>query len=505
MIIISFRNKSKGFGESYSFAHAKAILNTKLFAMKGPFVMPYFEQVSPAVYQERRNQLKNAIIASNNNSSDGLIVLCASFEREHESFRQDGTFYYLTGIREPGVIMTVDLATETTTVYVPQFTKPRSQWMAGVLAPDESQEATNGVDTIAYLGSAQPGYTISLLAPREAYSHLLQDLQIQVQAGKKLYTVRPVSTATAIDQQLLINKLTIFVPALESAWIDISGVIGELRRSKSAYELESMQEAIRITMMGQLQAVRFIEHHATEMEVHGAIEGEFMRAGARAAFPSIVASGPHSTILHYHDHMRTMEDGDLVVVDVGAIFNGYCADLTRTYPVSGIFTDRQKEVYEIVLQTQEYIASIAKPGYWLSNAKVPEKSLYHLACAFLKEKGGYDQYFFHGIGHYLGLDVHDVGDYNQPLAVNDVITIEPGIYIAAEQLGIRIEDNYRVTQDGVECLSEALPKTVEELEAFVDGVHSMDYSQDEEDDDENEDQDNNCCDGDCCEEEEAIG
>jgi Xaa-Pro aminopeptidase len=240
-----------------------------------------------------------------------------------------------------------------------------------------------------------------------------------------------------------------------------------MRRIKSSFEIDSIEEAVRITSLGHARAAGMVGHNVYEREIVGAIEGDFIASGAQIAFPSIVASGPQATILHYDEHNRPMQNGELVVVDIGASVNGYCADISRTYPVSGIFTDRQKELYEIVLRTQEYIASLARPGYWLSNVACPEKSLYHLAVGFLKDHGGYDLYFSHGIGHYLGLDVHDVGSYAQPLAEHDVITIEPGIYISQEGIGIRIEDNYVLTADGVNCLSTALPKKIEEIEEFM--------------------------------------
>jgi len=203
-----------------------------------------------------------------------------------------------------------------------------------------------------------------------------------------------------------------------------------------------------------------------ESEVQASIEYIFTSSGARAAFPSIVGSGKNSTTLHYTTNGRQMSNGDLVVVDIGAESDYYCADLTRTYPVSGRFTKRQKEIYNLVLETQNYIAEIAKPGYWLNNKDKPEKSLHHLAKKFL-EKRGYGQYFTHGIGHYLGLDVHDVGDYMRPLRDGDVFTIEPGIYIAEENLGVRIEDDYWIVKDSAICLSEALPKSIEDIEKFM--------------------------------------
>ena len=210
---------------------------------------------------------------------------------------------------------------------------------------------------------------------------------------------------------------------------------------------------------------------------------------ARLAFPSVVATGKNGTILHYSDNNGLIKNGDLVLVDIGAELHNYCADITRTYPVSGTFTKRQKELYNLVLETQEYVAALAKPGMWLKNPKNPDKSLYHLAHAFLTKRG-YADYFPHGIGHFLGLNVHDVGDYAVPLHEGDVITIEPGIYIPQEGIGIRIEDNYWIAKDGAICLSEDMPKTAEEIEAVMQQALSGEESFDEKayaEDDEEED------------------
>jgi Xaa-Pro aminopeptidase len=232
------------------------------------------------------------------------------------------------------------------------------------------------------------------------------------------------------------------------------------------HEMELMYKAVDITCLAQDAAAKAISNDMTEAEVQASLEYIITGSQAAPSFPSIVGSGKNAAILHYTENNGIMKNGDLVVVDIGARYKQYCADITRTYPVSGKFTDRQKEIYTIVLETQEYIADRAKPGVWLSNADKPERSLNHLAKAFIKEKG-YEQYFPHGIGHFLGLDVHDVGDYKEPLKEGDVITIEPGIYIKDEHIGIRIEDDYWIIKDGAICLSEGLPKSIKEIEQMV--------------------------------------
>ena len=203
-----------------------------------------------------------------------------------------------------------------------------------------------------------------------------------------------------------------------------------------------------------------------ECEVQASLEYMMTGAGSRPAFPSIVATGKNATILHYMENNASLQDGQLVVVDIGSVFEGYCSDLTRTYPVSGKFTPRQKELYNLVLDVQKYIADLAKPGMYLRNNNHPDQSLHHLAENYFK-KYGYDQYFIHGIGHFLVLDVHDVGAYDQPLQPGDVITIEPGIYLPEESIGVRIEDDYWIVEDGVVCLSEEIPKDADQVESLV--------------------------------------
>jgi Xaa-Pro aminopeptidase len=239
-----------------------------------------------------------------------------------------------------------------------------------------------------------------------------------------------------------------------------------MRRIKSMHEIELLYKAIDITISAHYAGAQEIKKGIIEYELQAMIEYMFTMRGGERAFPSIVATGHNGTVLHYHSNNAILSQQDLVVVDIGAEYNHYCADLTRTYPVSGKFSSRQQEIYMTVLETQEYIAQNAKPGYWLSCKEYPEKSLHHLAVKFLAEKG-YDKYFMHGIGHFLGLDVHDVGNYQEPLQPGDVITIEPGIYISEESLGVRIEDNYWIVDDGAVCLSEELPKYPEDIEEMM--------------------------------------
>jgi Xaa-Pro aminopeptidase len=234
---------------------------------------------------------------------------------------------------------------------------------------------------------------------------------------------------------------------------------------KSATEVALLEKAIQITTKAEGAAAKVIAPGAMEYEVEAALEYEFRRNGAeRPGFPSIVGSGPFSTVLHYDKSTRRMEAGDVVVVDIGAEYSGYSADVTRTFPVSGKFSPRQKEIYEIVLNAQNAAIAQVKPGATF-------ETIHAAAFNYIRSKG-YSEYFIHGTSHHIGLQVHDVGSASRPLEPNMVITVEPGIYIPEEQLGIRIEDDVLVTRSGYRVLSE-FPKEVEEIEALVQKKHEV--------------------------------
>ena len=205
-----------------------------------------------------------------------------------------------------------------------------------------------------------------------------------------------------------------------------------------------------------------------EYELEAEIEYGFRRRGAeRVGFPSIVGAGVNSTFLHYDRSRGRLEPGDLVVMDVGAEYGYYSADITRTAPVSGRFTPRQRALYDLVLATQQAAIDSARPGVTVGD-------LNRIARAYMQAHSGSlcgevtcDRYWPHGLSHWLGMDVHDVGDYGTPLVPGMVLTIEPGIYIPAERIGIRIEDDILVTDGAAEVLSAGAPRTADEIEAAM--------------------------------------
>lgn len=442
-----------------------------------------------SIHASRRKDLVEAIKNEFPQHATGLIVLFAAFEQGSERFRQDKTFYYYTGLNEPGAALVIDL-TGKSTLYLPNYFEKRAQWMVLSEALIKRDAKALRVDAVEFLGDECAGYEINPYFSEHEYAHMITLLKNNRANGGSLFSTVPDNGYEYISTRITLDYLQKFIPQLNESVVDISSIIAAARRRKDIGEVERIYRAIEITELAHESALQTIKNEALESEVQASLEYIMIASHARPSFPSIVGSGKNSTVLHYHENSGTMRNGDLVVVDIGAELNNYCADLTRTYPVSGTFSKRQKELYNIVLQTQEHVASLAKPGMWVKNKDKQDQSLHHLAVKFLA-KHGYDKYFPHGIGHYLGLDVHDVGDYSTPLQEGDVITIEPGIYIAAENIGIRIEDNYWITKDGAVCLSENLPKEIADIEQYMQQVQSNQSDDSDEDDwnDEDEDED----------------
>lgn len=428
--------------------------------------MPYSVPADSAQFSARIDQLNLLVeeYAKEHAFNAGVILLIADFESDRSAFKQERSFYYLTGIQEPASIYLFDMKSGKKTLYIPNFQSIREQWIASSITL--GQEEKYGVDAIVYAGEPCKGYQCYPFFNQHEFSTVIKQLDDYVKNGISIFTLSPANSSEYVMQRFVLDRMGTSIPDLKKSIVDISPLVAQMRRNKSKPELELMYSAIEITMDAQDAAARTIAPKKIEYEIQANLEYIFTFSGASTAFPSIVASGKHSTTLHYMQNDKVIEKGDLVVVDIGAEYNYYCADLTRTYPATGTFTKRQREIYKIVLDAQTYIAELARPGMWLSSAEHQEKSLNHLARKYLKEQG-YEKYFPHGIGHFLGLDVHDVGDYSRPLAPGDVITIEPGIYIPEESLGVRIEDNYWIIEDGAVCMSEALPKDPDAIEQMV--------------------------------------
>lgn len=257
-------------------------------------------------------------------------------------------------------------------------------------------------------------------------------------------------------------------------------IMRDLRAVKTAYEVEVMSKAIEITENTFRRLLKFIRPGVMEYEIEGEIWHSFISQRADGpAYGSIIASGDNARILHYVENNKECRDGDLILMDFGASYGHYAADLTRTIPVNGKFTRRQKTVYNACLDLHRYCASILKPGITIVkyHEMVGDKATeLFLKIGLLKKSDvknedpsnrAYRKYLYHGISHHLGVDVHDLGTKTEPVKAGMVFTIEPGIYIEEEHMGIRIENNYWMTRNGNKDLMKSIPITVEEIEALM--------------------------------------
>lgn len=257
-------------------------------------------------------------------------------------------------------------------------------------------------------------------------------------------------------------------------------IMKELRGIKTALEIEVIQKAIDITGNTFERLLKFIRPGVMEYEIEAEIMHSFLsQRSAGEAYGSIIASGDRARILHYISNNQECKDGELILMDFGAEYGGYNADLTRTVPVNGKFTRRQKTVYNACLDIHNYCKSILKPGITITDYtdKAGEEATHQfLKIGLLKksdiknedrENRAYRKYLYHGISHHLGIDVHDLGTRTEPLKAGMVLTVEPGIYIEEEQMGIRIENNVWLTKNGNQDLMKNIPITVEEIEALM--------------------------------------
>jgi Xaa-Pro aminopeptidase len=254
----------------------------------------------------------------------------------------------------------------------------------------------------------------------------------------------------------------------------------ELRGIKTAKEVEVMQKAVDITHNAFLRLLKFIKPGVMEYEIEAEIWHSFLSQRATgAAYNSIIASGDRARTLHYVFNNAECKNGELVLMDFGAEYGGYCADLTRTVPVNGKFTKRQKTIYNACLHLHDFAKSLLKPGITIvdyTDKVADEASKLFLKIGLIKktdvknedpENRAYRKYLYHGISHHLGIDVHDLGTRTEPIKPGMVFTVEPGIYIEEEQMGVRIENNVWITRSGNKDLFEKIPRKAEEIEALM--------------------------------------
>ena len=359
----------------------------------------------------------------------GVAILEGRTEAEGElsrdGFFQVPNFFYLTGWREPGAALL--LTSEGETLYLPKRRPDTDRWHGRMAAFDDDGAAASA-------GIAQ-------VASREK---LDEDLATALKTGPKLF---------AIDKRW-------------KATDDLALPIARLRMVKSPAELKKIEAAIAASEAAHRTAWARMRPGLYEYHVASTMVATYRDMGCqRSAYPPIVGSGPNSVLLHYNHNDRRMDAGEVLLMDVAGEFDGYCADITRTAPVNGKFNKRQREIYELVRGAQAAAIDACKPGMRLGRKDA--NSLYKLVFDYFEANGKMGKYFTHGLGHHIGLDVHDAFDPELPLAPGHVITIEPGLYLPEENLGVRIEDMVLVTESGCRVLTSKLPSAVGAVESAI--------------------------------------
>ena len=426
--------------------------------------LAYMAELPKEEFGERRTRVFTQM------QPNSALLLFSEIEKRRNNdctypFRQDSYFWYLTGFNEPNAALLL-LKTEQAEKAI-IFLRPRDPlletWNGRRLGVERAPQQLN----------VNEAYSI------EAFATVLPKILKNLTA---LYHVPEIHTWG--------DKLVAESPVNFSEILDWRPMLSEMRLIKSPNEIRLMQQAGQITALGHIKAMQTARPNRFEYEIESDILHEFNRHCARyPSYNSIVAGGNNACILHYTENDRPLNDGDLVLIDAGCEFAMYAGDITRTFPVNGKFSQPQREIYDLVLKAQKRAIELLVPGNSIKQAndeviRIKTQGLVDLGILkgdvdTLIEQQAYQQFYMHGLGHWLGLDVHDVGSYGQDkqriLEIGMVITVEPGIYISEDAnvpeqykgIGVRIEDNLLMTEYGNKILTAAAPKEIADIENLM--------------------------------------
>lgn len=415
----------------------------------------------------KHQELKNTFFTENRNRFHALLkpkVFALVFSNEpmvrtadqEYIFRQRSDLFYLTGINQPETIYVYNEQTQTEVLFISVPDEKRELWDGKLLRIDEAIEIS-GIQDVRYLSEFMPYVNM--------YIAQFSELSVSYTAGS--------SFAGSVIHTMLNANLSLVQSSLDS-------VFAQLRIVKNPEEISLIKHSIQITHAAFNSLIAAVKPGHFEYQVEAEIIHQFISHGADGhAFDPIVAAGKNACTLHYIANNGLMQNGDLVLLDFGSEYNGYAADMSRTLPVGGKFTPRQRAVYEAVLEAQKMAIDQMKPGAFI-------KEINKITGAFLQqrmidlglftEKDVQEQdadnplfkrYFPHGTSHFMGLDVHDVGATDKPLEAGMVLTCEPGLYIPEEQIGVRIENDILITENGCEDLMAHIPREIDEIELLM--------------------------------------
>ncbi|MBF0784641.1 Xaa-Pro aminopeptidase [Muribacter muris] len=430
--------------------------------------LTYLQKLPQAEFSARRQRLFEQM-----QDNTALIVFTETEKRRNSDcdylFRPDSYFWYLTGFGEPqAALLLIKTAGQCRSLL---FLRPK----------DPLMETWNG----RRLGVENAP---TALAINEAFD--IAD--IETVFAKKLANLTACYVAEGMQEwgDKIVSAAFTLAQNRDCQRLDWRPILSEMRLIKSENEVALLQQACQISALAHLRAMKTTRPNRYEMEIEGEIQYEFSRFGARfASYNQIVASGENACILHYNENDQILKDGDLLLIDAGAEFAMYAGDITRTIPINGKFNTAQREIYQLVLDAMKAAVKLLVPNSSIKVAndcaiRIMTEGLVRLGILNgdvdrLIEEKAYRQFYMHGLGHWLGLDVHDVGDYgverDRPLQIGMVLTVEPGLYIPSDAdvppqykgIGVRIEDNLLITEYGNKNLTSAAPKEIAEIEAIM--------------------------------------
>ena len=392
----------------------------------------------------------------------GSIVLMFSGKAPKKSadeayaFTPNRHFYYLTGVAEEdiAVLIVKGEEKEESTLFIKKPDPVMAKWVGETISKEEASRIS-GIDKVCYLDELES--TLNHYFMDERLNYVYMDLE------------RDKFEDAVTKEQSFARICRERYPHLQIK--NIYPLISRLRTIKAPEEIELLRKAIKITQEGICALMKNAKSGIYEYQLEAYFDFVLKSRGVKDyAFKTIAASGKNGTVLHYSSNDSLIEEDSLILFDLGAQYQYYNADITRTFPVSGKFTERQKVFYEIVLKAHDAVIASIKPGVTLKELNDLTKKVYLEELGKLEMANTEEdvlKYYYHSVSHFLGLDTHDVGARTLPLAKGMVLTVEPGLYISEEGIGIRIEDDVLVTETGCEVLSKDIIRTVEEIEAYM--------------------------------------
>lgn len=404
---------------------------------------------------------------------NGIVLVRGLPEpRDYRRFTQDKVFWYLTGIESSGATAIIDVATARTTLFLPARNTMKESWDGEIWdASDDWVKVLTGVDEIKK--SSQLVKTLETLTAQDKTIWVSTEPYValtgcfdQAAEADDAQAKDPLDGRKSREDQLSAQLRELF----EADVKDFSPVLDEMRRVKTTEEIAAMRRAGRSGALAMAEAMRSTRPGIGEWELDAVMSFIQQKEGAAgAAYNAIVGSGANSLVLHYMASARTMQDGEMLLIDYAPEVDHYTCDITRSWPVNGTFSPRQAELYDIVLESQKAGIAAVKPGATISSVS--------RACGEVFKARGVSKFQKHGPCHYIGMEAHDVGDYDKPLVPGVAFTVEPGLYETETGIGIRIEDVVIVTETGCEVVSSLVPRERSEIERLIREEGVLDWLQ----------------------------